>query len=274
MKKHNERTRTLIAALCGGAVFIAVYAAGLCIPEEHTAGNFLHSREPPSFEHPFGTDMLGRDLLLRTVKGLSVSITIGAAASMLSAVIAVLVGAGTAVGSKRLDAVIGWIIDLVMSVPHLILIMLISFVCGRGMPGLLAGITATHWCGLARVIRGEVMQLRSCRYIAVSRRLGKSGGWILRHHMLPHLMPQFFAGLILMFPHAILHEASVSFLGFGLPPEKPAIGSILAESMSGLSAGMWWAAVLPGAVLALLVLLIEKIGSQAAVILNPHTAQK
>ena len=66
------------------------------------------------------------------------------------------------------------------------------------------------------------MQLRSQHYIAVSRRMGKSGSWIMIHHLLPHLAPQFLAGLILMFPHAILHEASISFLGYGLPPEQPA----------------------------------------------------
>ena len=138
-------------------------------------------------------------------------------ASSISAVIAVLVGIAAA-GAKWLDSVTGWIIDLVMGVPHTILVILISFALGRGLKGLLVGIAATHWCSLARLIRGEVMELRGRQYVAVSRHLGKSGGWILVHHLLPHLVPQFIVGLVLLFPHAILHEASVTFLGFGLSP--------------------------------------------------------
>lgn len=110
--------------------------------------------------------------------------------------------------------------------------------------------------------------------MAVSRKLGKSGGWILLHHLLPHLAPQFLVGLILMFPHAILHEASVSFLGFGLPPEQPAIGIILAESMRYLSAGMWWPALLPGLTLVLIVLLVDKLGEHLEMTLAPYSAQE
>ena len=139
---------------------------------------------------------------------------------------------------------------------------------------MLIGIAATHWCSLARLIRGEVLQLRSQQYVAVSRKLGKSGGWILMNHLLPHLVSQFFVGLILMFPHAILHEASVSFLGFGLPPEQPAIGIILSESMRYISTGMWWAAVLPGFALVFIVLLVDKLGDNLRMILDPYSAQE
>ena len=150
----------------------------------------------------------------------------------------------------------------------------ISFALGRGLWGLLVGIAATHWTSLARLIRGEVMQLRSQQYIAVSRKLGKSSGWILTHHLLPHLVPQFIVGLILMFPHAILHEASISFLGYGLPPEQPAIGIILSESMQYLSTGMWWPAVFPGAVLVGIVLLVDRLGENLRMILDPYSAQE
>lgn len=269
MKKKNRRTQFVILTAAGIFVLIAVYALGIFLPEEAIAGNFLNAGQPPSPEHPFGTDNLGRDLLMRTLKGLSASMTVGIAASAISAVIAVIVGVISAAGSGRADAIVNWLIDLMMSVPHTILIILISFSLGRGMKGLLIGIAATHWCSLARLIRGEVLQLRSRQYIAVSRRLGKSGGWILTHHMLPHLAPQFLVGLVLMFPHAVLHEASVSFLGFGLPPEQATVGIILSESMRYLSAGMWWPAVLPGMTLVLLVLLVDKMGDCLRIILDP-----
>ena len=274
MKKLNHRTQVIVLTAVMTLLFAAIYICGILIPEEAVNGSYLNAKTAPCLKHPFGTDALGREVFLRTLKGLSVSITIGITASAISAVIAVLVGIAAATGSKQLDAVINWIIDLVMSVPHTVLIILISFTLGRGMKGLLVGIAATHWCSLARLIRGEVLQLRSEQYIAVSRRLGKSSGWILVNHLLPHLVPQFFVGLVLMFPHAVLHEASISFLGFGLPPEQPAIGIILSESMRYLSTGMWWMAVLPGITLVLIVLLVDKLGDNLRMILDPYSAQE
>lgn len=274
MKKLNRRTKVLVLTIAMAAVLIAVYAFGLLIPEEAVASSFMNAKLPPSWQHPFGTDTLGRDLLMRTLKGLAVSMTVGLVASLISAVIAVFVGIAAATGSRVVDGAINWVIDLVMGVPHTILVILISFAMGRGLKGLLVGIAATHWCSLARLIRGEVLQLRGQQYVAVSRRLGKSSGWILTHHLLPHLVPQFFVGLVLLFPHAILHEASVSFLGYGLPPEQPAIGIILSESMKYLSAGMWWTAVFPGLLLVLIVLLVDRLGDNLRMIIDPYSAQE
>ena len=274
MKRMNRRTEVVVFTVFMALFLIAVYVFGMMIPEEAMEGNFLNAKKPPSFTHLFGTDALGRDLFLRTVKGLTVSMTIGFAASLLSAVVAVFVGIAAAVGSKWVDALVNWVIDLIMGIPHTILVILISFAMGRGLKGLLIGIAATHWCSLARLIRGEVLQLRAQQYVAVSRKLGKSGAWILIHHLLPHLVPQFFVGLVLLFPHAILHEASVSFLGFGLSPEQAAIGIILSESMRYISTGMWWSAVLPGLTLVLLVLFVDKLGDYLRMITDPYSAQE
>ena len=112
MKKINRRTKVLILTVIMAVVFVAIYLFGIFIPEEAVAGCFLNAKMAPSWEHPFGTDALGRDLLMRTLKGLSVSITVGIAASVISAVIAVFVGIAAATGSKRLDAFINWCIDL------------------------------------------------------------------------------------------------------------------------------------------------------------------
>lgn len=274
MKKINRRTKVIIFTIIIALIIIGAYIAGILIPDSAVAPDFSNTKLPPSFSHPFGTDWLGRDLFLRTLKGLSISLTIGIMASLISGAAAVLIGIAAAMGSRRIDGIINWIIDLVMGVPHTILIILISFACGRGMKGLLLGIAVTHWTGLARLIRGEVLQLRNQQYVAVSRKLGKSGSWILVHHLLPHLLPQFFVGLVLMFPHAILHEAAISFLGYGLPPEQPAIGIILSESMKYLSAGMWWLAVFPGALLVCIVLLVDRLGDNLRMIIDPYSAQE
>lgn len=268
----NRRKKTVVITIIMAAFLAAVYIAGVLIPDSAVAPDFNATKITPCLQHLFGTDMLGRDLFLRTVKGLSVSMSVGIAASAASAVIAVIVGAAAASGSKTFDRIVNWIIDLVMSVPHTILIILISFALGRGMKGLMVGIIVTHWTSLARLMRAEVLQLKSAQFVAVSKKLGHSGLWILTRHMLPHLVPQFIAGMILLFPHAILHEASVSFLGFGLPPEQPAVGIILSESMKYLSAGVWWSAVFPGAVLVLIVLLIDRLGENVKKIMDPYSS--
>ena len=274
MKHMNRRTKVVLLSAVLALLFVAVYLAGILLPDALADPSFLNTKLPPSVKHPFGTDALGRDLFFRTLKGLSVSMTVGLLASVISAVIAVIVGIAAAMGSKRVDNLINWIIDLVMGVPHMVLIMLISVAFGRGLKGLLIGVAATHWCSLARLIRAEVMQLRSQQYVAVSRKLGKSSGWILVNHLLPHLVPQFFVGLVLLFPHAILHEAAISFLGYGLPPDQPAIGIILSESMKYLSAGLWWPAVFPGLTLLMIVLLVDKLGDNLRMILDPYSAQE
>lgn len=272
--KMNRRLYVIIITIILAIIIIASYAAGKLIPDSMVEPDFMAMKLSPSFEHPFGTDWLGRDLFRRCLKGLSVSMTVGIAASIISAIIGVLVGIAAATGSKSLDTFINWVIDLVMGVPHTILIILISFALGRGLKGLLVGIAATHWTSLARLIRGEVMQLRNKQYVLVSRKLGKSSCWILINHLLPHLVPQFFVGLVLMFPHAILHEASISFLGYGLPPEQPAIGIILSESMKYLSAGMWWLAVCPGLLLLMIVLMVDRLGDNLKMIIDPYSTQE
>lgn len=267
----NHRKSLFIFVIISAVLICALYIAGLLIPEQ--GGNYLEAYLPPSASHIFGTDALGRDVFLRTLKGISSSMTIGVAASLISAVIAVPVGAAAA-GSKTADAVISRIIDLFMSVPHIILVLLISFALGKGFYGLMIGIASTHWCSLARIIRSETLQVRSREYIAISGKLGKSRMWIFLHHIIPNILPQLIVGIVLMFPHAVLHEASVSFLGFGLPPEQSSIGMILSESMQYLSSGVWWSAVFPGLALIAIVLLIDKIGDGIRLITDPHSAQE
>lgn len=272
--KLNRRTKTIWIAALIFAVLFSIYLAGALLSDELIQADFSKKGLPPSLAHPFGTDMLGRDMLVRTIKGLSVSIVVGVVASTVSAVIALIVGVVAATGSSWLDHFINWLIDLVMGIPHTVLLILISFACGKGLKGVLIGVAVTHWTGLARIIRSEVLQIRSQQYIEVSRKLGKSSWWITVHHILPHMIPQFLIGLILMFPHAIMHESSLTFLGFGLPPEQPAIGIILSESMKYLSAGMWWLAFFPGLMLVIIVLLFDRLGENVKKIVDPYSAHE
>lgn len=270
----NRRTSTIITLAVIFLVIFAVYLAGALLSDDLIQADFSQKGLGPSLKHPFGTDLLGRDMLVRTIKGLSISIVVGTVASTVSAVIALFVGVAAATGSARLDHFINWLIDLVMGIPHTVLLILISFSCGKGLKGVLIGVAVTHWTGLARLIRSEVLQIRSQQYIEVSRKLGHSSRWITVHHILPHMIPQFLIGLILMFPHAIMHEASLTFLGFGLPPEQPAVGIILSESMKYISTGMWWLAFFPGLMLVIIVLLFDRLGENLKKIVDPYSAHE
>jgi peptide/nickel transport system permease protein len=254
-------------------LLILVFFKGFAMQPAAWDVDFSMINSSPSKEHLFGTDWLGRDMFSRTIKGLATSIIIGMTASLVSAAMALVLGISAATLGHKVDALINGLVNLFLSIPHMILLILISLAVGKGLLGVLIGVAATHWTGLARIIRAEVLALKNQNYILASRALGHGPLWIALRHILPHIVPQFIVGLVLLFPHAILHEASVTFLGFGLPPEQPAIGVILSESMRYLSAGLWWLAVFPGLCLLIIVMLFDVIGEHLRIMLNPGTSQ-
>ncbi len=270
----NQRQKTIVLLGLSIGIFIAVLVAGYLSTENAVNGSFMESNIRPCVEHPFGTDWLGRDMLARTLKGLSISIVIGLVASTLSAIIALILGVMTAAFGKRVDGLISFMVNTSMGLPHILLIILICVAMGKGAAGVMIAVVVTHWPSLTRVVRGEVMQLKEENYIKISGKLGHSKLKIAMNEMLPHILPQVLVGLVLMFPHAILHEASVTFLGFGLTPEQPGIGVILSESMKYITMGMWWLAVFPGTALLFTVILFDRIGDCVKKMIDPHSAQE
>ena len=267
----NQRQRALLLSAFAALVLLAVTVAGLLLADAAVVTDFSRKNLAPCLAYPFGTDWMGRDMLARTLTGLSLSIRIGVLTAAVSAVVALAVGTAAATLGRRVDAVLSWCIDLVMGIPHILLVMLISLAFGKGFIGVVAGVSLSHWTSLSRLLRGEVLQLRGAPYVLTAEKLGRTKLQVARDHLLPHLLPQFLTGLILLFPHAILHEASVTFLGFGLSSEQPAIGVILSESMSYLTTGKWWLAFFPGLALVATVALFALLGDRLRRILDPAT---
>ncbi len=274
MRTWNRRKTMVFWAVFSLVLLIAVAVAGSLCSEAARTTDFSRKNLMPCLQYPFGTDWMGRDMFARTLKGLSLSILIGTLAAVISACIALLLGIGAATLGKRADGVITWIIDLIMGIPHLLLLILICVAAGRGLKGVIIGVAFTHWTSLARLIRAEVLQLKESPYIRIAEKLGKSRWYIAKNHMMPHLVPQFVVGLVLMFPHAILHESSITFLGFGLTSEQPAIGIILAESMQYLVLGKWWLALFPGLALILVVVLFYLLGENLRRLIDPGSAHE
>lgn len=275
VKRKMNRRQSMLIFLAAATLFLAcVTAAGILLEDRALETDFSRINLAPCLRYPFGTDWMGRDMFMRTFAGLSLSIRIGVLTAAVSAVAALLLGTAAAVLGKKADVVISWVTDLVMGIPHILLVMLISIACGRGFAGIVAGVSLSHWPSLARVIRGEVIQLKEAPYILAAEKLGVSKLANVRRHMIPHLLPQFLTGTILLFPHAILHEASVTFLGFGLSSEQPAIGVILSESMQYLTTGRWWLALFPGLALVAVVVIFALLGERVRMLLDPSSVHE
>ncbi len=272
--KTNRRLSTLIFLYASLAILIILLLVGILLPSSTIDINLSDIKQAPSLHHIFGTDWLGRDMLCRTLKGLSVSMEVGIITAVSSCIIAVILGATAAYFGGKVDSVIKWLTDVTMGMPMTIFLIMISVLVGKGKKGIILGVVLTHWVHLARIIRVEVMQIRGRQYINQSRSFGKNGFYIMKNHIIPAILPQFIVGVVLLFPHAILHEAAITFLGFGIPPDQPAIGIILSEAMGYLNTGMWWLAVFPGIVLVIIVRIFDKLGERLNYLLNPTTGQQ
>ena len=266
------REKTILSLIIFAVFFITILVAGSMIDPEKFSIDLINKNQSPSIMHIFGTDWIGRDMFFRTLKGLSISMKIGVLSSIISGIIAVILGIIGPTCGKRVDGVITWFIDLVLSVPHTLIIILISMAAGGGLKGIVLGVSLTHWTSLTRVIRAEVMQIKEAEYTKIARNFGKSSFYIAKNHILPHIIPQLLVGIVLIFPHAILHESSVTFLGFGLQSHEPAIGIILSESMKYLTSGKWWLSFFPGLSLVLVSIMVDNMGKKLWKLIDPKTA--
>ena len=264
---------TFVIALAG-TYLLGIFLWGLFLNPEAYAVHYENKFLEPSWAHPFGTDFMGRDMFYRSVKGLSTSLIVGVLAAIVSSVIALALGIAAAVCGGWVDKLANLAIDLCMGLPHLVLLILISFMLGRGVKGVTVAVALTHWPSLSRLVRAEVLQIRSSQYVQTAYKLGVSPWKVAVTHMIPHVLPVYLIGLMLLVPHAIMHEAAVTFLGFGLPAEAPSIGVILSEAMKHIVTGKWWLAVFPGLLLLVALMFFDAIGENLKKLLNPSSGNQ
>jgi len=270
----NERKKMLLLlAFSAGFIFV-ILILSFWLSNDNLRLGAGSKNLAPSLDHLFGTDWLGRDMFTRTIKGMRLSLAVGAFASLLSILIAIVMGICAATFGEAVDAIISWIIDLFIGMPHLVFMVLICFIAGGGIHGIVLGVCLTHWTALARVVRSEVLQIKSAEYIQISKSYGKSAWYIARKHIMPSIFPQIMIGFLLMFPHVILHEAALTFLGFGLSPQTPAIGIILSEAISHISTGKWWLVVFPGMLLVVVVKSFDSIGEKIRILVEPSSSNE
>ncbi len=222
------RRATLIVALAilGGVVLMAVIGP-LLVGASPLQVHLALANRPPSAHHPFGTDVLGRDVFARTWAGARISLGIGLAAVALDLGVGVVYGGVAGYLGGAVDQVMARVIDVLYGVPFLLVAMALLAVRGPGPVSVVLAIALVNWLGMARLVRGEVQRLRDRDYVLAARALGVSGPRVLFRHLLPQVWGPVLAWLSYSLPQAIFAEAFLSFIGLGVRPPLASWGSLI-----------------------------------------------
>ncbi|MFC9175740.1 MULTISPECIES: ABC transporter permease [Streptomyces] len=244
------RTTRRIRVATSVTIVVAVALAVLIVPPlaqlDEQAVDLSDKLHPPSWAHPFGTDDVGRDLLLRCVYGLRVSLLVGLVAALTATVIGTAIGALAAAFGGWTDRIVMRLVDTFSSVPHLLLGIFIVAMFRPGVWPVIISVALTHWLSTARIVRSEVLSLRSRPFIDAAVSGGASRGRVIVRHLLPGVLPQAGLAAVLMVPHAMWHESALSFLGLGLPAHQASLGNLVQSARGSLLAGDWWPTLFPG----------------------------
>ncbi|MFH8686230.1 ABC transporter permease [Streptomyces anulatus] len=244
------RTTRRVRIVTSATIVIAVALAVLVVPPlaqlDQQAVDLANKLDPPSWAHPFGTDDVGRDLLLRCVYGLRVSLLVGLVAALTATVIGTAIGALAGAFGGWTDRVAMRVVDALSSVPHLLLGIFIVAMFRPGVWPVIISVALTHWLSTARIVRSEVLSLRSRPFIDAAVSGGASRTRVIVRHLLPGVLPQAGLAAVLMVPHAMWHESALSFLGLGLPAHQASLGNLVQSARGSLLAGDWWPTLFPG----------------------------
>ncbi|MGW1139897.1 ABC transporter permease [Streptomyces zhihengii] len=245
-RRSTRTVRVTVSWTITAAVALAVLLVPPLVQLDQQAVDLSTKLRPPSFAHPFGTDDVGRDLLLRCVYGLRVSLLVGLVAALVATVIGTAVGAAAAALGGWTDRLLMRLVDTFSSVPHLLLGIFIVALFRPGVWPVIVSVAVTHWLSTARIVRAEVLSLRSRRYIDAAVSGGASRWRVAVRHLLPGVLPQAGLAAVLMVPHAMWHESALSFLGLGLPTHQASLGNLIQSARGSLLAGDWWPTLFPG----------------------------
>lgn len=254
-------------------VLVAILAPVLS-PHDPAKQNIVNRLKPPfwaedgSMEHPLGTDSVGRDILSRVIYGSRISIFIGLAATAASALLGVSLGliAGFLGGST--DSVVSRVGDVQQAIPFLVLAIAVAAMLGPGLFNLILVLVITTWVTFFRVVRGEVLSVREEQYVLGARSIGASNIRIMLHYILPNVAASIIVIATLLVANMIIFEASLSFLGLGVPSSVPTWGRIVADGREYI-ADEWWIAFFPGLAILITVMGINLLGDWLREDLDP-----
>jgi len=251
---HNARRRTgpgrlpvgpLLAALVLCFMVVCALAPGLVAPYDPYAPDLLASLKPPSWAHIFGTDQLGRDIFSRVVHGASYSLYIGLGATAIAVVAGIVIGLTSGVAGGPVDLILMRGVDVLLAFPGLLMSMAVVAFLGTGTTNILLAIAIASIPGYARIVRSQVLVIRTSGYVEAARVLGQPPLRTVVRHILPNTVGPLIVLSTLGIGSAILQSAALSYLGLGPRPPTPEWGLMLAEGQGYLRRG-WWIGVFPG----------------------------
>ncbi len=265
-------------ALLGALVLIGILGvalfAPLLTPRDPYQQRLADRIKPPawsvggSWEHPLGTDFVGRDLMSRIIYGARVSLLVGATAVAIAAVIGVPLGLIAGYYGGSLDAIIMAAVDIMLTFPYILLALAVVGSIGPGLRNLIIVLGITSWPLYARVVRGEVLAIRQKDFLGAAYALGATDFRVVLVHVLPNVASSIIVLASLETARVILAESALSFLGLGVPPPTPSWGSMLSEGRQYLEVA-WWLAIFPGIAILLTVLAINLVGDGIRDALDP-----
>jgi len=260
----------------GGLVIITVFTlmavlSPVLLPyNPQVDADLLARLKPPSWTHPFGTDALGRDILIRIFHGARVSLGLGVGSVVVAALVGSLLGLMAGYAGRRVDLYIMFCMDILLAFPATLLAIAIVAMIGPGLRNSLIAISVVSIPFYARITRGEVLALREREFVTAARGLGGSARRIVLWHIFPNTLPPISVQTTLAIAFAILEAAALGFLGLGAQPPTPEWGAMLADSYKFFTSGAWWAFFFPGAAIMLSVLGFNLVGDALRDALDPR----
>jgi peptide/nickel transport system permease protein len=269
----------LIPIIILSVITLTAIFANVLAPHNPEIGSLTARFRPPfwqtggSMDHILGTDQLGRDVLSRLIFGARVSMVVGFTAVIVAGVIGTVLGILAGYIGGWVDQVIMRLTDAWLALPALTFAIFLAAIVGPSMWNIVIILGAVYWTRYARVVRGEVLSLKEREFVRLAVVAGCSKLTIMRRHILPNVVNSAIVLATLMLGVVIVTEASLSFLGVGVPPPKPAWGLMLSDGKQGLMVGYWWLTVLPGCCIMLMVLSANLLGDWLRVKLDPQLRQ-
>lgn len=254
-------------------IFLVAIFASIIAPFDPGKTNIAIKLAPPSFEHPLGTDHLGRDVFSRMLYGSRISLSVGFVAVGISIIIGIAVGALAGYYGKIIDSILMRFVDIMMCFPSFFLMLTVIALLGPKIHHVMIVIGVTSWMGTARFVRAEFLSLRERDFIQAAKALGINDRRIIFHHMLPNALAPVFVTATIGIATAILMEASLSFLGFGVQPPAPSWGNILTEGRTYIF-DAWWLTLFPGLAILISVLSFNLFGEGLRDALDPRLRQE
>ncbi|WP_340137749.1 ABC transporter permease [Bailinhaonella thermotolerans] len=260
-----RRPAIAAAALVLAVMGLAAVAAPLLTPYDPIATDTAATALPPgSPGHPLGTDLLGRDLLAGLLYGGRTSLLVGLAAAAMTVVLGTLLGAAAAAGPRWLDSLIARAADMLLSLPMLIVTLALAAVAGPSLATVIVAVAVTSWMPVALIARAELRSQRERLYIRAAYGLGLSGAQVFRRHLLPGALPPVASIAAFEVGHAVLTESTLSFLGLGIPPNRPSWGNLLTETKAHLLTGEWYTVAYPAAAIVIVIIAVNVLANAVA----------